>query len=118
MWQGSTFGLQITVKDSAGNTRNLANHTAVMQIRPSYDSGQVVESLSTANGEIIIEGATGNVSLTLSAARTANIFVDMLDDHKPPRSIYVYDLDLINSANNAVSKLIYGEVHVYGEVTR
>jgi hypothetical protein len=117
IWQGATFGLTITVKDASGNTKNLENCTALMQIRPSYYSGGITETLSTANGEILISGNTGNVALALSAARTANIPVDMFDDHTPPRTKYVYDLDLKDSGNN-VTKLIYGEVYVYGEVTR
>lgn len=117
MWQGSTFGLMITVKDASGNAKNLVNSTARMQIRPDYYSGGVTEILTSSNGEIIIYGNTGNVSLALSAARTANIPVDLLDDHKPPRTKYVYDLELMDSSNN-VSKLIYGDVYVYGEVTR
>jgi hypothetical protein len=36
---------------------------------------------------------------------------------KPPRSTYVYDLELIDTGNT-VSKILYGDVTVYGEVTR
>jgi hypothetical protein len=40
-----------------------------------------------------------------------------LSNGKPPKSMYVYDLELIDGSNN-VSKLLYGDVTVYGEVTR
>jgi len=116
MWQGATFGLSITVNQSTGNVANLTNHTARMQIRPSYDSGAVTESLTTSNGEIVIDGANGNLSLQLAATRTANIAVD-LTNGKPPKTVYVYDLELLTPAN-VVSKLLYGDVIVYGEVTR
>lgn len=116
MWQGSTFGLTITVKNANNTVQNITNYSARMQIRPSYDSGTVTESLTSSNGEITIEGASGNVILQLAATRTANISVDMTNG-KPPRSTYVYDLELIDT-NSAVSKLIYGDVVVYGEVTR
>ena len=116
MWQGATFGLSITVNQSTGNVANLTNYTARMQIRPSYDSGSVAESLTTSNGEIVIDGANGNLSLQLAATRTANIAVD-LTNGKPPKTLYVYDLELVTQAN-VVSKLLYGDVIVYGEVTR
>lgn len=117
MWQGSTFGLLITVKTANGSIQNLSNYSARMQIRSDYASGATAESLTTSNGEITVEGANGNLVLSLSATRTANIFVDLLSGTKPPKSVYVYDLELIDSANN-VTKLLYGDVNVYGEVTR
>lgn len=116
MWQGSTFGLSITVKDSTGAVQNLTSYSARMQMRPSYDSGTVTETLTSANGEIVITANTGTVNLTLAATRTANISVDMTNG-KPPRSSYVYDLELVDSGNT-VSKILYGDVTIYGEVTR
>ena len=116
MWQGATFALTITVKDSAGNVQNLTSYTARMQIRRNYDSGTATETLTTANGEITITAAEGNVAIELASTRTANISVD-LTDGKPPRTVYVYDLELIDG-DGKVSKLLYGDVNVYGEVTR
>ena len=116
IWQGATFGLVITVKDSAGNTMNLTSYSARMQIRSAYNSGSATESLTSSNGEIAISPATGNLTLELAASRTANISVD-LTNGKPPKSIYVYDLELIDG-NGKVSKLLYGDAVVYGEVTR
>lgn len=117
MWQGSTFGLAITVKDANNAVQNLSSYTARMQIRPAYNSGTVTETLTSANGEITITAETGNVSLELAATRTANISVDLDSSSKPPRSTYVYDLELIDGAGK-VSKLLFGDVVVYGEVTR
>ena len=116
MWQGATFSMVITVKDANANVQNLTNYTARMQMRTSYDAASATVSLTTSNGEISIVGAQGNLTLTLAAARTANIPVD-LTNGKPPKTTYVYDLELIDNANN-VSKLLYGDVNVYGEVTR
>jgi hypothetical protein len=116
IWQGSTFGLTITVNDASGAASNLTNYSASMQIRPSYDSGAIKESLNTSNGEITIDGANGNLILQLAATRTANIPVNMLNG-RPPKTIYVYDLE-ISSSSNVVSKILYGDAVVYGEVTR
>ncbi len=116
MWQGATFTMTITVKDSAGNVQNLTGYSARMQMRTSYDAASATESLTSSNGEITITAAEGNLAFQLAATRTANIPVD-LTNGKPPKTVYVYDLELVDNANT-VSKLLYGDVNVYGEVTR
>lgn len=116
MWQGATFSMVITVKDANANVQNLTSYTARMQIRTSYGAAAATESLTTSNGEITITAAEGNVALELAASRTANISVDY-NNGKPPKSTYVYDLELIDNAGK-VSKLLYGDINVYGEVTR
>ena len=115
MNQGDTFSLNLTVKESNGALKSLSGYSARMQIRPSYDSTTVTESLTTSNGEITVNTSSSTISLSLAATRTANIAVD-LGAGKPPKSVYVYDLELVNGDD--VSKLIYGNVTVYGEVTR
>lgn len=116
-FQGSTFNLNLTVKNSNGTLKDLTSHTARMQIRPTYNSSTVAESLTTSNGEITINTSNSVLSLELSASRTANITVDLNSGNFPPRSKYVYDLELIDS-DSKVSKLLFGEVTIYGEVTR
>lgn len=116
MWQGSTFSLMLTVQDDDGVVQNLTNYSAVMQIRTSYKSGVVAETLTTDDGEIYIDGTAGVIYLSLSAERTAAMDVN-LTNGTPPRSNYVYDLELTDSYGNVI-KLIYGSVTLYGEVTR
>jgi len=116
MWQGATFTMTITVKDSAGNVQNLTGYSARMQMRTSYDAASATESLTTSNSEISITAAEGNLAFQLEATRTAAIPVD-LTNGKPPKTVYVYDLELVDNANT-VTKLLYGDVNVYGEVTR
>lgn len=117
MQQGSDYELTMAVKDSFGNTKNLTSYSARMQIRPSYSSTVISSELSTANGEILIYGANGTIKLALTADRTAAIRVDLTGKGKPPSSTYVYDLELIDG-DGKVSKLLYGNAIIYGEVTR
>lgn len=117
IWQGATFGLTITVKNPDKTVMNLTSYTARMQIRSSYASGTVLESLTSSNGEITITAANGKLDLALAAERTANIAVDLNSTTKPPKSVYVYDLELVDNAGT-VTKLLYGDAIVYGEVTR
>lgn len=116
MWQGATFGMTITVKHANNTVQNLTGYSARMQMRTSYDAAAATESLTSSNGEIVITAAEGNVSLELAATRTANIPVD-LTNGSPPKTTYVYDLELIDGGGK-VSKLLFGDIDVYGEVTR
>jgi hypothetical protein len=128
MWQGSTFGLTISIKYQANNLpRNITGQNVRMQIRSTYDAETPEDTLSTDTGEITItDGANGTFHIELSAARTANLEVDLsslstvkISDTqtvKIPKTVYVYDMELINGAD--VSKILYGDVNVYGEVTR
>ena len=117
MQQGSTFELYLTVKDASGNIKNLTDYSAAMQIRTAYSATTPTESLSSDSGEITIAPSSGKINISLSAARTAAIKVDLTSNKKPPRSLYVYDLELTDN-DSKVSKLLYGDITVYGEVTR
>ena len=117
IWQGSTFSLTITVKDAKSNVQNITGYDAMMQIRSGYDAANATETMSVSNGEITIDGANGNVYIELAATRTANIPVDVMGNGIPPKSIYVYDLELVDN-DGKVSKLLYGTADVYAEVTR
>jgi hypothetical protein len=104
-FQGSTFFLNLSVKNANGSLKDLSDSSARMQIRQSYNSPTITESLSTSNGEITIDSATSALSITLSADRTANIAVNLNDSSVPPRTKYVYDLELQESSN-VVTKLL------------
>ena len=67
MWQGATFSMVITVKDANANVQNLTSYTARMQMRTSYGAASATETLTTANGEITITAAEGNVALELAS---------------------------------------------------
>jgi hypothetical protein len=116
-FQGSTFTLNLTIKNSDGRLKDLTGASARMQIRPSYNSSTITESITTSNGEITINTSSSSINLVLSANRTANISVNLSDSSIPPRSKYVYDFEL-QEADQTVSKILYGEVTVFGEVTR
>lgn len=117
MWQGSTFGLSLTVKTAANTVKDLTDYSARMHIRSAYDSEVIAESLTSSNGEIIITPAEGNLSFALEATRTANIAVDRATGVRLPKTVYVYDVELI-APDDSVSKILWGNINVYGEVTR
>lgn len=53
--------------------RDLTSYTAAMQIRPSLDSSEVIATLTTGTGEILIDEATSILTLQLTAAVTADL---------------------------------------------
>ena len=107
--QGSTFSRTILWKDPAKKAINLNGYTARMQIRPSIDSDTVTLELTTENGGIILEDATGTITLYISDETMITI-----PEHK-----YVYDLELISSDTDVyIYKLLYGNFAVRPEVTR
>jgi hypothetical protein len=127
IWQGSTFGLTVRVNNANNTPQNITGKSARMQIRSSYDADTAEETLTTETGEITLtDSANGELHLELTATRTANIEVDLsslatvriseTETVRIPRTNYVYDLELIDGSN--VSKILYGDVIVYGEVTR
>lgn len=113
--QGATFQLQLNVQDANTNPINLNNYAAVLQIRTSYANTTLTEQLSTSNGEIQVANA-GTYILTLPANRTANIYVDLCNGI-PPKTVYVYDMN-ITSNTGITTKIIYGNINVYGAVNR
>lgn len=127
MWQGSTFGLTVSVKHANNTPQNITGQNVRMQMRSTYDASSPEEILTTETGEITItDAANGTFHIELSASRTANLDVDLssistvriseTQTVKIPKAVYVYDLELVNGAE--VNKIMYGDVIVYGEVTR
>jgi hypothetical protein len=98
--QGTTFTTTITVTDDDGNNLNLAGYTGAAQIRKHYTSSNSV------NFSVSINGSTGEVTLSLTAAATADLTAGR----------YVYDCELTNSGT--VSRILEGIVTVSPQVTR
>jgi len=105
--QGATYTLAISYKDENGAAINLTNYTAAMQLRSTYTSVDAVLSLSSPSNGIVITGATGLISITITATQTAAL----------SSNNFVYDLE-ITSSSNVKTRLIQGIVTISPEVTR
>lgn len=102
--QGATWTLNIVYNDYNGVPVNLTGYTARLQLRSKYDSSAVL-TLSTANGGIVITGATGEIAITGTATQTQAI----------ASGIYIYDLELTSGAE--ITRLIQGQMTVRENVT-
>ena len=78
-----------------------------MHVRSTVESTSLILELTTANSRIALGGATGQVTLSVTATVMATV----------PADKYVYDLELVSSAG-VVTRLVQGNFVVRGEVTR
>jgi tRNA threonylcarbamoyladenosine modification (KEOPS) complex Pcc1 subunit len=105
VYKGTTFQLKPVWK-IGGVPVNLSGYTADMQVRYATDSSIIVE-LSTSNGRITIDSADGRVNLYISATDTAAL----------PAGTYQYDLNLTNTADSTVYKILQGTFIIAASVT-
>lgn len=105
IYQGANFVRVFTWKDETDTLVNLTGYTARMQIRKKID-GDILADMTTVNGKIVLGGALGTITASLTAAETAAI-----------SNNGVYDLELISSGG-VVSRLLQGDVTLSKEVTK
>ena len=105
--QGSTFTRTITYNEPGGSPVDLTGFTAAMDLRASYNSEDVIISLTTENGRIALGGVAGTIDLTIDAE-------DMTDLVAPADG--VYDLELYTGGT--VTRLLQGSWTISPEATR
>lgn len=105
--QGATFVREFTYKDGEGVAINITGYSARMQFRPYRESSTLLIEATTVNGKIVLDGAAGKLTLTLTPSDTNN-----LTERKA-----VYDLE-IQSAGGVVTRLLEGAVEISKQVTR
>ncbi len=111
--QGETFTRVITwcvgtvaqCNAGTGTLVNLTGYTAKLQVRDTI-TGTVVDEWTDAGG-IVLGGAAGTITWTMTAAETALYPVGALS----------YDLRLTSGAG-VVTYLLYGHVSVHARVTQ
>jgi hypothetical protein len=101
--QGASFNTSITLDDVNGEAFNLINFTATSQMRKSYYSSNAAATFSVNTGQ---DPTLGVITMTLSAANTANIY--------PGR--YVYDVYVTN--NLARIRVLEGIINVAPQATK
>jgi hypothetical protein len=106
VYKGTTFELKPVWK-IGGTPVDLSGYTADMQVRYATDTSIIVE-LSTANGRITIDAAYGRVNLKLTASETAALAA----------GTYQYDLNLTNTVDASVYKILQGAFIVNASVTQ
>ena len=105
VYKGTTFQLKPVWK-IGGVPVDLTGYTADMQVRAATDTAIIVE-LSTTNGRITIDAAYGRINLYISATDTAALTA----------GAYQYDLNLTNSVDGTVYKILQGAFTIAASVT-
>ena len=101
--QGSDFAIEIQVQQDGANTP-LSTHSARAQLRPTPTS-----TTKTADFTCNITNASqGKIKMSLSNSTTASI----------ANGKYYYDLELVNTSQSTVTRLLEGVARVTPEVTR
>jgi hypothetical protein len=78
-----------------------------MQVRSFLNADTVLIELTTANSRISFS-ANGTVTLSLTATDTTGLIAGR----------HTYDLELVETANGVVTRVLEGKFVVRGEVTR
>lgn len=104
--QGATLEKTFVWKDGDGVVVNLSAYTARMQVRQSPSATDVLQSLTTTDSTIVLGGALGTITLSLSATATAAITWRRGK----------YDLELV-SGDGTVTRLLEGVITVSKEIT-
>jgi hypothetical protein len=101
---GTTFNNVINLTDDVTNTQiNIAGYTITSQLRRSYYSANASANLVCT----ITDAANGGVTLSLSAANTANL--------KPGR--YLFDVKTTDSYN-ITNRILEGIITVTPQITK
>ncbi|MEO7397666.1 MAG: hypothetical protein ABIW84_03800 [Ilumatobacteraceae bacterium] len=104
--QGATLAQQFVWKTAAGLPIDLTGHSARAKARAFQGDATVIFDLTTANGGITLGGATGTVTINLTAAATAALNFNGGE----------WDLEVV-SAGGIVTRLLKGQVTLDPEIT-
>jgi tRNA A37 threonylcarbamoyltransferase TsaD len=108
VFQGATFNQTLFYETGEPSAPvNLAGFTAKMHIRSKPESKALILELSTDNGRIVLNEATGSIRLFISDSDTASLSVC---------DKAVYDLELYNGG--ITTRILQGNVIISPEVTR
>ncbi len=99
--QGATFSVDFIVSTANGTSADLTGYTGAGQIRKTYTSNS-----STAFSINVY--ANGTVRAGLTANQTGNL----------NEGRYVYDVELTNTSDSSVVRLVEGIVTISPQVTR
>ena len=101
--QGSDFAIQVAISEGGAATP-IATHSARAKLRTSPTSSTKTADFTCT----IVNASEGKIKMALSNSTTASI----------ASGKYYYDLELVNTGNNTVTRLLQGVARVTPEVTR
>lgn len=108
--QGTDFNPTFILRNPDRSYFDLTGYTARMQVRASFDSDEVLISLTTVNGKLVIS-APGRIQLNLAPADTSAL------SFTGEALSAIYDIEVI-SGTGKVTRVAQGAFNISREVTR
>ena len=102
--QGATFTSDVTVTDTNGDAFDLTGYTAAAKMAKGYASTRTRTTITTA----IDSPTTGVITLSLTADQTNSL-------DAPAR--YVYDVEITQTSDSTITRVIEGIITVSPSVT-
>ena len=113
--QGATFSMSCTMKDSAGATVDLTGWTFSGKIKETLASSSSVASFTITLANQITD--QGEFTITLSAATTAAIPVNVRPNQDRILTQYFYDIEA-TKPDTTIDRIFEGKAFVSPEVTK
>jgi hypothetical protein len=104
IFQGSTYSTRITARDENSNYINLSGYSSRAYVKCNYGATGTVAQFSCLVHPSYVSGI---IDISLTAAQTATL----------PVTQAVYDLEIFNTGETDVTKLLRGYVNIYPETT-
>lgn len=112
--QGATCGPNyLQIKDVGGAAIDLTNWVITGQLRKTADAPTALATVTVS----IVDAAGGALNWEFSAAATAALDADPIDE-TGPTSLYVWDMEMKNTISLQVKPLLYGDARTFREVTK
>lgn len=118
--QGATTNFELLYKDSSGNSIDLTNYQARMQIRPSIDSDTIYLTLSSSlQSDGTGLNTSGSSGQNPPESGSIGIFVSYLTSSLLDFTQGVYDLEIATGSgeNIVVTRVVEGNVSLSKNVT-
>lgn len=106
--QGATWERVIYWKDENGALVDLSGYTAAATFRSSIEDATAIIELSTGGSGIVLGGAAGTITLTMTAAQTAALTA-------PDQGVWQLEM---NNGSGVITRLLEGRYIVSREVVR
>lgn len=104
IYQGATYSLTATIKDSSSVPINLSGYNISGFLKYKYSDTSYLTSLNPTKNEPY---ASGVITLTIPATGTANL----------PIAYGFYDVEIHNTGNGVVTKVLRGKASIFPEAT-
>ena len=104
--QGSDKVVYFVLRDKSGPI-DLSGYSAAMQVRRYAFSEAAIDTLTTCNGRLLIDGPAGKITAKFNHANTEQY----------PGDTVLYDIEL-ESPEGAITRILEGKIKVSPEVTR